>query len=92
MPESEDLREEYVRYLGRFRVEVGEDVEVGAFAKYKGKLVKKMDFEEFVRVHTEYDQIAAHYIQSLDRGDTINDVVVKALREDAARLIITSPV
>jgi len=92
MPESDELRQEYQRYLDRFLKELGEDVEVGGFAKYKGKLVKKMDFDEFSQVHGEYHQLAAHYFESLDRGDTINDIVVKSIREDAARLVLTSPV
>lgn len=87
----DDLAEEYARYLDRFGAELGE-VELGAFAKYKGKLVKKLEFEEFSRVYEEYHSLAAHYLESLDRGDTINDVIVKSIRENAAALLITSPV
>jgi hypothetical protein len=91
MSETE-LREEYERYIARFNTAIEGDVVVGAFAKYKGKLVKKMDFDEFSSTHDEYHALAAHYITSLDRGDTINDVIVKSIRDSAATLIITPPV
>jgi len=89
---AEDLREEYAQYLQRFVTAIGEDVEVGAFAKFKGKLIKKLAAEEFGELHTEYHQLAAHYLESLDRGDTINDIVVKEVRELAAKLVLTAPV
>ena len=37
-----DLHDEYQQYLARFDAAIEGTVEVGAFAKYKGKLVKKM--------------------------------------------------
>lgn len=89
---AEDLRAEYAQYLQRFVTAIGEEVEVGVFAKFKGKLIKKVGFEEFGELHTEYHELAAHYLESLDRGDTINDVVVKQVRELAAKLILTAPV
>ena len=89
---AEDLREEYARYLERFAAACGGEVEVGAFAKFKGKLIKKVAFEEFGELHAEYHELAAHYLESLDRGDTINDVVVKQVRELAAKLVLTAPV
>lgn len=88
---EDDLREEYVQYLERFTAQVGE-VEVGSFAKYKGKLIQKMDFDEFRETHSEYHALAAHYLQSMDRGDTINDVIVRSIRDAAAKLVITAPV
>lgn len=88
---AEDLRDEYQRYLSRFLQEAGE-ADVGSFAKYKGKLIKKLDFDEFSQLHGEYHALAAHYFESLDRGDTINDIVVRSIRDYAANLILTSPV
>jgi hypothetical protein len=32
-----------------------------------------------------------HYDESVDRGDTINDVVLRVLREKAARLVLSPP-
>lgn len=84
--------ETYESYRARFDAELGDEVEVGGFAKYKGKLIKKMDADEFTRVYAEYHQMAAHYFESLDRGDTINDIIVRSIRENAASLVLTSPV
>jgi len=91
MSAPEELQKEYEGYLTRFTAEHGE-VDLGAFVKFKGKLVKKLDLDEFTRVYDEYHQLAAHYFESLDRGDTINDIVVKSIREHAANLLLTAPV
>jgi hypothetical protein len=87
-----DLPQEYQGYLSRFAAAIEEEIEVGGFAKYKGKLIKKLDFDEFSSMYDEYHQMAAHYFESLDRGDTINDLVVRAIRDKAANLVITAPV
>ena len=89
---ADDLGAEYERYLERFHAEAGEDVELGAFIKWKGKLIKKLGFDEFARTYEEYHALASHYFESLDRGDTINDIVVRSIRDDAAQLILTAPV
>jgi hypothetical protein len=87
-----DLRQEYQDYLARFASAIEEEIEVGGFAKYKGKLIKKLGYDEFAAVYDEYHQMAAHYFESLDRGDTINDLVVRAIRDKAANLVLTAPV
>jgi hypothetical protein len=84
--------DEYAEYLARFDKAVEIDVPVGGFAKYKGKLIKKLDAAEFSEKNREYLELASHYFQSLDRGDTINDVVVRLVRDRAAELVLTSPV
>lgn len=91
MDDGVDLVQEYKGYLERFESEAGA-ADFGSFAKHNGRLVKKMRFDEFEPVYKEYYEIARKYIDSLDRGDTINDVVVKLLRERASELFLTSPV
>ena len=86
----EDLADRYHQYLERFTREIG-DVAVGTFKKHAGKLIKKLSFEEFTPALIEYLEIAARYEESIERGDTINDVVLKVLREQAAVLILTPP-
>jgi len=88
---AEDLTAEYDQYVARFDAQVGE-VEVGAFAKFRGRLIRKMDADEFGDRWGEYHELAGHYFQSVDRGDTINDMVVRLLRDHAASLVLTSPV
>ncbi len=88
---ADDLADEYQQYLTRFDAALGA-VDVGAFAKHKGKLIKKLDLDEFGAKSKEYLELASHYFESVDRGDTINDVVVKLIREHAATLVLPSPV
>jgi len=68
------------------------EVEVGKFAKHKGRLIKKLAVDEFATKYKEYHDLASHYFESVDRGDTINDVVVKLVRDHAAELVLPSPV
>lgn len=86
----EDLPARYHEYLERFAAEVGE-VAVGAFAKYAGHLIKKMSFEEFTPAYLEYAEISEQYTDSLERGDTVNDVVLRLLRDKAASLVLKPP-
>jgi peptide subunit release factor 1 (eRF1) len=71
----DDLPERYREYLDRFTREVGEHA-VGAFAKHRGKLIKKMAFEEFTPAYLEY---------------TENDVVLRMLRDQAIALVLAPP-
>ncbi len=86
----EDLADRYHQYLERFAREVG-DIEVGAFKKHQGKLIKKMSFEEFAPVLLEYLEMCERYQESVERGDTINDVVLKVIRDQAATLVLQPP-
>jgi hypothetical protein len=86
----EDLPTRYHEYLDRFMTEVG-DVTVGAFKKYDGRLIKKLSFEEFTPAYLEYTEMLDRYNDSLERGDTINDVVLRILREKAASLVLKPP-
>ena len=81
----------YEEYLERF-AEVAGDQEFGAFVKHEGRLVKKLQREEFAKLNAEYYDLAKRYFESIDRGDTINDVVVRMIRQKATELFLTSPV
>jgi hypothetical protein len=86
----EDLPGRYAEYLERFTREVGE-LEVGKFAKYRGKLIKKLGFEEFTPAYLEYTEVSDQYFASLQRGDTVNDMVLRMLREQALSLVLAPP-
>jgi len=86
----QDLPARYHEYLDRFMTELG-DVKVGAFAKFNGKLIKKLSFEEFTPAYLEYEEIVKRYTESIERGDTINDVVLRLLRERCAALVLKPP-
>jgi hypothetical protein len=88
---ADDVAAEYGRYLHRFAAVHGEH-EAGAFVKQQGRLIQKLDREQFAPLYLEYMRLATHYLEGVDRGDTINDLVVKIIRDHAARLMLTSPV
>jgi hypothetical protein len=86
----EDLPTRYHEYLDRFFAHLG-DVKIGAFAKFNGKLIKKLSFEDFTPLFIEYTEMLDSYQESVERGDTINDLVIKLLREHAANLVLKPP-
>ncbi len=86
----QDLPARYHEYLDRFMTELG-DVKVGAFAKWNGKLIKKLTFEEFTPAYLEYEDLVNRYTESIERGDTINDVVLRLLREKSATMVLKPP-
>ncbi len=86
----EDLADRYHAYLERWKRQAG-DVPIGTFTKFSGKLIKKLSFEEFTPVLIEYVEMATRYQESIDRGDTINDIVLKVLRDQAAQLMLPPP-
>lgn len=81
----------YEQYLARFTQAFGE-VEVGAFVKHKGQLVPKLSFEEFLEEQRTFDELFETYSGVLERGDTINDMIVRLLRSHAAKLMRIDPV
>jgi len=89
-PTRDDLPGRYSEYLGRLTQEVG-DLEVGEFANYSGRLIHKLSFEEFTEAYTEYTELYERYRESLERGDTVDDLVLKLLREQFANLVLPPP-
>ena len=86
----EDLPGRYHDYLERFDKALP-NTPVGGFGKFSGKLIKKLTFEEFTPAYLEYAEIWDRYQDSVERGDTINDVVLKLLRDQAANLVLKPP-
>lgn len=77
----------YLEYLTRFQQLVGA-VAVGGYGSYRGRPVRKLAPHEFADKLDEYRKLDDHYQKSLERGDTINDAVVKLLRESRAQLLL----
>jgi hypothetical protein len=82
---------DYDAYLVRFRAALGA-ADVGGFVKHQGHLIQKLDPAGFDLRYREYIEMSGHYIDGIDRGDTVNDLVVKLIRDHAAQLIVPSPV
>ena len=82
---------EHDAYLRRLEAAVG-PLAPGEFRKHQGRLIRRLEPDEFAATHREYVELAGHYLEGLDRGDTINDLVVKMIRDHAAQLVLPSPV
>lgn len=85
-----DIVDAYTDYVGRFERIAGPS-DFGAFVKHHGRLIRKLRYEEFEPRYQEYHDIARAYSDSVRRGETINDVVVKLLRDRCTELLIESP-
>jgi hypothetical protein len=77
----------YLAYLGRWDELVGA-VPVGQYGKWNGKMVRKLAPAEFLNKLDEYQKLNTHYHQCLERGDTLNDAMVKLLSERAGELLL----
>lgn len=78
---------DYQGYLSRFAQKVG-TLQVGAYGSFRGKLVRKLAPDEFAKKQDELDELARTYQNMLERGDTLNDAVIKLLGERKAELLI----
>jgi hypothetical protein len=80
----------YSQYLERFEHRFG-PCEFGTYMKYKGHLIKKLTREEFDPKWAELATVEKAYAEVVERGDTINDVLVKVLRERRDELLVEPP-
>jgi hypothetical protein len=83
---ADEFQAPYLEYLSRASHQMG--VQVGQYAKVKGRLIKMLAYEEFAELWTEYVDVLDAYRSSMKRGDTINDAVVELLRERSAELLL----
>jgi hypothetical protein len=83
--------DDYQDYVRRFEAEVGTLV-VGAYAKWRGRLIRRLSPDEFARKRGEFQTLDSQYRLSLERGDTLNDVVTRLLSERRAELLIPEDV
>jgi hypothetical protein len=79
----------YNDYLARWDSLVGA-VPVGQYGKWKGKMVRKLPPVEFLTKLDEYNQLATHYQKVIERGDTINDAMLRVLKEREIELLLES--
>ncbi len=77
----------YRDYLQRFEHEIGA-IAVGGYGKYQGKLVRKLNPAEFAKKHDELLTLRGTYEKILERGDTLNDAILRLLRERQAELLV----
>jgi hypothetical protein len=82
-----DAVEEYRLYLQRFDDLLG-PCELGAYMKHHNRLIRKLTYDEFEPRWRELAQIERAYEDVVERGDTINDVLMKVLRERRDELLV----
>jgi hypothetical protein len=87
MSEENDLKEAFRQYVVRFDTEVGLK-EFGQFGTWERRLVKKLRYEEFVVKWKQFREMEHVLKGILERGDTINDAILHALRDCGAELVI----
>ncbi len=80
----------YEDYLRRFEEALG-DHAVGGFVKHNGQLIQKLSADEFEEQRLNYERLLMTYERAMLRGDTINEAVVRILREGAAKLMQKAP-
>jgi hypothetical protein len=78
--ERTEYVEQYRQYLQRYEDLFG-PCDFGAYSKHKGRLIKKLRYDEFEQRWREFQEVDRAYTEIMARGDTINDVLVKILRE-----------
>jgi hypothetical protein len=81
----------YLLYLARVEAALGK-LEVGAYGKHGGKLVKKLGAEEFETLWQDFVDLRATYENMLSRGYTVDNAILKELQQRAADLIVELPV
>jgi hypothetical protein len=88
--DQQDRIIDFKDYLTRFEANTGPH-EFGEFVKHRGRLVKKLTYDEFVTRFDEFARLKGAYEDTFQRGDTINDAMVRVLRERAAELMLDPP-
>lgn len=84
---ADDPVDAYRGYLDRFEQAVGA-CDFGTYAKHNGRLIKKLTFDEFEGKWKELGELNRAYDTILANGDTINDILVKVMRERSDELLV----
>ena len=85
--DNTDLVLDYKAYLDRFQEQCGE-VDFGKYAKSARGMIKKLRYEEFVERFEKYNALAHRYDESIKRGDTINEAVLRIIRDATVELLL----
>ena len=80
---------DFEEYLQRFTELVGV-IEEGQYGQYKGRLVLKMNRQQFEERYQQYLDLGIHYGELLERSDTIEDSITVDLRAAEIELLIKS--
>lgn len=87
MSEHSELVKAFQDYLARFEEEIGPR-EFGDRATWERQFIKKLKYDEFTEKWKQFKEMEHTYNGIIERGDTINDMMLHALKECAAELLI----
>ena len=83
-------REAFSAYQARAAAVFG-DAPPGSFAKFGGRLVRRLDATEFAERHAAYRLAREAFDRRLANGDTLDDATMQELAEQAAALLLPRP-
>lgn len=86
-----DKVEEYRGYLRRYDDFIG-PAEFGSYTTYRGRLIKKLTYEEFAAKWREFQEVDQSYREILLRGDTLSDVLLHIIKERRDELLLEKTV
>ena len=82
-----DSSNEFTQYIERFERLVG-DIQTGQYGQFKGRLVRRLNSEEFEMKANEYDELGQRFNRILDNGDTIDEGLTVSLRGVEVELVM----
>ena len=82
-----DSATEFRDYVERFDRLVG-DINTGQYGQFKGRLVRKLNADEFEQKSTEYDELGQRFNRILEEGDTIDEGLTITLRSVEVELVL----
>ncbi len=82
-----DYDKEFRRYNDRFERLVGA-FEVGQYGNFRGRLVRRLDELAFRSKVDEYMNLGRRFTETLNSGDTIDDILAVELKAAEIELVL----
>jgi hypothetical protein len=83
---NENYLDIYKRYLNKFETNFGE-VDFDDTVQHRGRLVRKLRYDDFVDAWTEYRKIEDYLREVMTKGATLNDEVNRKYAELASAVL-----
>ncbi|MDJ0764207.1 MAG: hypothetical protein QNJ97_14590 [Myxococcota bacterium] len=85
---KDDFIDIYKRYLSKFEGLFG-DLDYSEVAQYRGKLINKLRYDEFVLKWNEFKRIEAYLREIMSKGATLNEEINHTYNELSAYVLET---
>ncbi|MCP4606279.1 MAG: hypothetical protein GY847_38175 [Proteobacteria bacterium] len=83
---KDDFIDIYRRYIAKFEEMFG-DLDYNEPVQYRGKLVKKLRYDDFVGKWTEFKQVEEFLREVMSKGATLNDEINRTYVELSAHVL-----